>query len=212
MHASILRACVLSLRLITPRLVVCAPQSKNCAPGGDGGLGWAISTLYPPANVTVFDMTYANRFQHFRGGNSERELILRTAVLHQARRWKQHFQWALCLSTPPHHSPPHSLALQTERAPVMGCRGAVTQKNTRGLHCGELRCHGNRSLVHTGTACALDHECAQYYNSTFASWAFCINVQSRRVPRRARLSNASICNASQDEVLRMCGSGGGIYT
>ena len=189
--------------LIAPRgACVFLLQRKKCEPGGDSGLGLAIVTLKPPENVTMLDLTYFNRFQHFRGQTSERELRLRTAVLHRSTSWKDHFQWALCLSTPPHTSPPHALAQRLENAPIMSCRGAVTHEHR--LICGNLRCQGNRSLVHAGSACARDQDCTRYYSGTFASWVFCISYSSHRVPRRARLADASICNKSQASVLHDC--------
>ena len=183
-------------------------RSKKCTPSGDAALGWAIATLAPPPNITLFDLSYHNRFQHFRGAASQRELRLRTAVLHTATSWNEHFRWALCTSTP---QPIVDLRLAPpEKMPIMGCRGAVTLQNrTPRLQCGVLGCRGSQPLVHADSPCARDAACSQYYNDTFTSWAFCIRVRGRPVDRQARIHNASACRVNESEVLQQCAAPSG---
>ena len=74
-------------------------QLGKCNPAADAALGWALAQLpNKDVNVSVMDVTYANRILPWRGPSARTELLRRAAVLHYARSWAKDFRWGLCAS------------------------------------------------------------------------------------------------------------------
>jgi hypothetical protein len=137
--------------------------ASACDPTGDGTLGWVLTHLDPPPmGVTLVDVVYANRIQLWPSAASEEGLRQRTAVMHRATDWEQHFRAALCTSAEPvvHDG---GLArprnrFRYDRAPVLRCRG----RDAPTLRCGAMGCGGSADIVYPSSQCAQEPGCVEY--------------------------------------------------
>ena len=165
-------------------------RKGKCQPSGDSFVGRALVGAAP---ITIVDLSYANRLLPWRATSSTTEVRKRSAVMHGATAWHDHFQWATCLSTS--HATPDS-------APKLRCRGAARK-------CGEMECGGPRELMPADAPCASEPSCARRYGRLHnGSAAFCIAAGTRKLPR-APLRATAVCDAGFNEsvALQTCAAG-----
>ncbi len=184
-----------------PRIRANVDKPGGCDPAGDAALSYAIAHLLPRAHqrpVVLVDVQYANRVQPYLGPPSLVELRTRTAIVHRAYTWEDHFRWSLCESAHPERS------AQPDRATVLRCRG---EAGVAAEGCGRMGCKGSSSIVYEGSPCAKSTACAAYFRRHFQNWSFCIASGSRRA-RRAVLPSDHICFWNATRAHHWCAAGG----
>ena len=182
-----------------PKIRAHVDKPGGCDPAGDAALSYAIAHLLPTGGhkpVVLVDVQYANRVQPYLGPPSLVELRSRTAIVHRAYTWEEHWRWSLCESAHPER------VSQPERATVLRCRGRAGVA-TEG--CGVMRCKGSPSLVYEQSTCARSTPCAAYYTQQFANWSFCIAAGSRRATRSV-LASSDICSTNATQIHHWCGA------